>query len=175
KRDLYKNMYDRAINVINNSKKINKLNIIFEELEVDIKNISKVLPKQLIHRDPHTSNFIMKQNELVGIIDFEIAEENIRIFDICYCATSILNEVFSDHKFRQEWITFVGKLLNGYNSINQLFENEVNSIWHTMLYIQTIFMAYFIDYPNIFDLNKDMFLWIYENKNNIEMNILTPQ
>ncbi|PET71267.1 hypothetical protein CN514_07670 [Bacillus sp. AFS001701] len=171
KRNLY-TVYIWAMNEINNGKKINKLNTIFQELEEDIKNISESLPKQLIHRDAHTTNFITKKNELVGIIDFEIAEENVRIFDICYCATSILSEVFSEQTLRQEWIIFVDKLFSSYNSINNLSENEINSVWHTMLCIQTIFMAYFIDYPSIFDINKDMFLWIYENKNKIGMKIL---
>ncbi|PEJ59967.1 aminoglycoside phosphotransferase [Bacillus sp. AFS002410] len=172
KRNLYNNVFGWAVNVINSNKKINELNLIFEEIEADVKNISEVLPKQLIHRDPHTSNFIMKHNELVGIIDFEIAEESIRIFDVCYCATSILNEVFSDHTLRQDWIAFVGELFNRYSSINQLSDVEANSIWHTMLCIQTIFMAYFIDYPNLFDSNKEMFLWIYENRNHIEKKIV---
>jgi len=167
KRNLY-TVYCWATNVINNGKKVNKLNTIFQELEEKIKNISETLPKQLIHRDAHTTNFITKKNELVGVIDFEIAEENVRVFDVCYCATSILSEVFSDHDLRQEWISFVGKLCCSYNSINQLSENEVSSIWYTMLCIQTIFMAYFIEYPDIFDVNKEMFLWIYENRASIE-------
>ncbi|WP_243297562.1 phosphotransferase enzyme family protein [Bacillus litorisediminis] len=125
------------------------------------------LPKQLIHRDAHIFNFIFKGYSLSGVIDFEIAEINVRIFDLCYCCTSVLNEVFSDLSAREDWFRFVNKMLDKYNQLNPLTDCEKNSIWHVMLCIQLIFMAYFSNNRPLYKSNKAMLMWIYENKKKI--------
>ena len=48
------------------------------------------LPTQLIHRDLNPSNMLFDGGEFKGFIDFDLTEVNIRIFDVCYCATAIL-------------------------------------------------------------------------------------
>ncbi|MGN7399976.1 phosphotransferase [Cytobacillus praedii] len=62
------------------------------------------MPKQLIHRDTHIDNIILSEDILLGVIDFEIAEVNVNIFDLCYCLTSVLNEVFINNNMRHNWI-----------------------------------------------------------------------
>lgn len=54
------------------------------------------LPVQIIHRDINPSNMIFDEGEFKGFIDFDLTEVNIRIFDICYCATAILSECFNN-------------------------------------------------------------------------------
>jgi len=51
------------------------------------------LPKQIIHRDPNPDNILFHDNKLVGFIDFEITEVNVRIFDPCYAATLPISTV----------------------------------------------------------------------------------
>lgn len=46
----------------------------------------------------------------MGVIDFEIAEVNVNIFDLCYCLTSVLSEVFINNNMRHNWIIFVGEI-----------------------------------------------------------------
>ena len=58
--------------------------------------LEKKLPRQLIHRDLNPSVMIFENGEFRGFSDFELSEVNIRIFDLCYCATAILSECF-DH------------------------------------------------------------------------------
>lgn len=45
----------------------------------------KTLPRQLIHRDMHTSNLLYR-NGMFSFIDFDMSQRNVRIFDIVYLA-----------------------------------------------------------------------------------------
>jgi Ser/Thr protein kinase RdoA (MazF antagonist) len=145
-----------------------QLKNIYLSLKADIQKVANELPKQLIHRDTHVSNFVFKGEQITGVLDFEIVEINVRIFDICYCSTSVLSEIFTDDKLRQRWHEFIAHLVRGYSKVNPLSTFEVHSIWHVMLCIQSIFMAFFCSDPALFKTNKQMFLWIYENRDKIE-------
>jgi Ser/Thr protein kinase RdoA (MazF antagonist) len=171
-RNLYKGVYEWALKEIIKVYPNQNLKNIYLSLEADIKKRSEELPKQLIHRDAHISNFIFKNDQIVGIIDFDLVEVNVRIFDVCYCSTSVLSEIFSDESKRKEWIDFLGEIVRGYSQKNPLSDFEINSIWYVMLCIQTIFMAYFCNHSTIFETNKEMFLWIFENRDKIEKTLL---
>jgi Ser/Thr protein kinase RdoA (MazF antagonist) len=170
-KNLYNMVSSYAINEILKVDNNEELKAIFEIFDEEFKNKIESLPKQLIHRDAHIFNIIYKDNELSGVIDFEIAEVNVRIFDICYCSTSVLNEIFFDVSQRENWFNFVEVLCNKYKNLNPLTNNEMNSIWHVMLCIQLIFMAYFSNNISVYENNKAMFLWIYENKDKLENKI----
>jgi Ser/Thr protein kinase RdoA (MazF antagonist) len=171
-KDLYNLVYGYALNRIKEVDSSEEILKVYQQLEQDIKIAVSSLQTQLIHRDAHIHNILFNDNRLTGIIDFEIAEVNVNMFDICYCSTSILSEIFTKEKLRDKWISFVGDLISGYNHINCLSNNEIKSIWYVMLCIQTIFMSYFASNKDIYEVNKKMFLWIYENKNAIENSIL---
>lgn len=171
-KDLYHMVYGYAVNEIVNTGCSEKLLNVFQQLEVDIKTVVRSLPKQLIHRDSHIHNIIFRDGTLMGVIDFEIAEVNVNIFDICYCSTSVLSEVFLNKNIRHHWINFVGKLVSGYHSYYSLLICEIKSIWYVMLCIQTIFMSYFVNNKDMYEINKEMFLWIYENRIYIEDSII---
>lgn len=47
----------------------------------------------MIHRDPNPGNIILCGDNW-GILDFDLSERNIRIFDPCYAATAILSESY---------------------------------------------------------------------------------
>jgi Ser/Thr protein kinase RdoA (MazF antagonist) len=171
-KDLYKMVYGFSVKEISKVDGDKKLTDIYQKIETVIQDLSKKLPKQLIHRDAHIFNIIFNDNRLSGIIDFEIAEVNVRIFDICYCCTSILNEVFNNEDLRKLWIEFVGKLVHNYNINNPLDDAEKKSIWYVMLSIQSIFMAFFINDLSLYNINKEMLIWIFDNKEQIENSIL---
>jgi Ser/Thr protein kinase RdoA (MazF antagonist) len=168
KRDLYQIVYGWAFKEVMNVHNNQQLESIHLSLEEDIKRIVTELPKQLIHRDTHVTNFVFEGERPTGVLDFEIAEVNVRIFDICYCSTSVLSEVFDNSDKRQEWYTFIARLVRGYSRVNPLNDLEVRSMWHVMLCIQSIFMAFFCNDLGLFEANKRMFLWIYENREHIE-------
>jgi Ser/Thr protein kinase RdoA (MazF antagonist) len=167
-RDLNQIVYEWAFKEVMKVHEDQQLKNIYLSLEADIQKIAKELPKQLIHRDAHVSNFVFNGDKVIGVLDFEIAEVNVRIFDICYCSTSVLSEIFSNNKLRKRWLEFIAHLVKGYSKVIPLSTFEVYSIWHVMLCIQSIFMAFFCNAPALFETNKQMFLWIYENREKIE-------
>ncbi|MEC2553442.1 phosphotransferase, partial [Bacillus tropicus] len=122
----------------------------------------------IIHRDMHLSNVIFKYNEFQGFIDFELLERNVRVFDLCYCCTSILSELYSDEELRRKWQHIISKIFEGYNKQNILMKEELQSIWYVMLSIQVIFITYFVQLKDLLKLNEEMFFWIFANKETIE-------
>lgn len=171
-KDLYKMVYGFAVNEICKVDHSNGLYTIYENLEQDVKRIVNMLPSQLIHRDAHIHNIIFNNNRLSGVIDFELVEVNVSIFDLCYCTTSVLSEGCTKEELRRKWFNFVGNLVTAYNQVNPLSSKEKESIWFVMLCIQTIFMGYFSSNESLYKINKAMFLWIYENRNQIEDKVL---
>ena len=73
----------------------------FEDYRANFSALYRRLPKQLIHRNPCSHNFLMENRSLSGMSDFTLCEKNIRIFDPCYTATSILSENFSNKDIPQ--------------------------------------------------------------------------
>lgn len=75
---------------------VGKMNIpknFIEMYEKEFGEIYESLPQQIIHRDPNPGNIIICGDNW-GILDFDLSERNIRIFDPCYAATAILSESF---------------------------------------------------------------------------------
>lgn len=71
------------------------------------------LPVQMIHRDPNFDNILFLNHKVNGFINFDLVEKNIRSFDPCYCATSILSQMSSDHY--DDWLPLLTLILKGYD------------------------------------------------------------
>ncbi|MDM5462778.1 phosphotransferase enzyme family protein [Bacillus cereus] len=172
KRDLYKVVYRWALPILEKNEHVHR-NVIQKmgQIHTAFKETVHSLPKQIIHRDMHLSNVIFKGNEFQGFIDFELLEENVRVFDLCYCCTSILSELYTDEILRGKWLRIVGKIFEGYNKKDPLTREEIQSIWYVMLSIQIIFITYFVQLKDLLKLNEEMFLWIFANKEAIEESI----
>ncbi|HGH7182001.1 TPA: phosphotransferase enzyme family protein [Bacillus luti] len=169
KRDLFKVVYGWALPILEKNEHIHRGVIKrMQQLHTAFKETVQSLPKQIIHRDMHLSNVIFKSNQFQGFIDFELLENNVRVFDICYCCTSILSELYSDETLRGKWLHIVSKVFEGYYKQNNLIQEEINAIWYVMLSIQVIFVTYFVQLPDLLRLNEEMFLWIFANKEDIE-------
>lgn len=132
-----------------------------------LKNFSAVfdkLPMQIIHRDINPSNMIFDEGEFKGFIDFNLTEVNIRIFDICYCATAILSECFNNSDIdKNKWLEIFDNLVNGYERITPLSEYEKQALPYVIYSIQIICIAYFSQYDkfeNLTKVNIDMLKWI---------------
>lgn len=130
-------------------------------------DIRKKLPKQLIHRDPNPGN-IITDGEKWGFIDFELSEHNIRIFDICYAATAVLSERFSDSGKAElcKWIKCYKETVRGYDSVSALSKEEKTALPYVVLSNQLICTAWFSEtekFRNIFETNVKMTEWLLEN------------
>ncbi len=125
------------------------------------------LPKQLIHRDINPSNMIFENGKFKGFIDFDLTEVNIRIFDICYCATAILSECFNNSDIdKSKWLEIFDNLIKGYESITPLSEYEKQALPYVIYSIQIICIAYFgkfDKFENLTKINIDMLKWLTEN------------
>lgn len=130
----------------------------------DFSAIFDKLPMQIIHRDINPSNMIFDEGEFKGFIDFDLTEVNVRIFDICYCATAILSECFNNHDIdKNKWLAIFDHLVKGYESITPLSEYEKQALPYVIYSIQSICIAYFSQYDkfdNLTKINMDMLKWI---------------
>lgn len=159
--DLLKSVKDFALP---NAKRILNLESSFCDDFIDtLSSVYEKLPKQIIHRDPNPSNILYTEDSW-GFIDFELSENNIRVFDPCYAATAILSESFSDNN--DKWIDVYKNIIIGYDSVAKLSEEERTAIPYIILSNQFICTAWFETqkkYPHIFETNKKMTLWLLEN------------
>lgn len=120
------------------------------------------LPRQIIHRDPNTSNIIDNNSEL-GFVDFELTENNVRIYDPCYAATAVLSEHFSQ---REYWFDIYNGIIRGYDKAVNLTETEKKAIPYVIIANQLICTAYFSgeeQYREILNININMTRWLVCN------------
>lgn len=101
------------------------------------------LPKQLIHRDVHFGNFLFFEGDLSGYIDFDLSQRNIRIFDLGYFLSGLLAEETADAFTKNEWLSAVGAVLAGYESLQPLSKEEKAALPCVMECIEILFVAYF--------------------------------
>lgn len=118
-------------------------------------SIYEQLLPQIIHRDINPSNMIFDNGNFKGFVDFDLSEVNIRIFDICYCATSILSETFADDNFDNDvWFEIFDNIVNGYDSISSLTTEEKSTLKYVVYSIQIICIAYFSQFDKFENLTK---------------------
>jgi len=103
------------------------------------------LPQQLIHRDAHTSNMLFDGAELTGFLDFEMTRRGPRVFDVCYCASGILDEGFEDPSKAQDWLGLLRALINGYEEGSLLTIPEHAAVPGILVAIELLFIAYWVD------------------------------
>ncbi|MCH5320272.1 MAG: helix-turn-helix domain-containing protein [Eubacterium sp.] len=140
-----------------------------KELKDKMMSFYPNLRKQIIHRDTNLEN-ILYDGDNLGFIDFDLTEKNIRIFDICYCATSILSETFDK---REKWFDVYNALIKGYERIVDLTDAERNAIPYLIFSIQMICISYFISmekYKALAEININILNWLIENKSRLFKN-----
>lgn len=123
-------------------------------------------PKQIIHRDINPSNILFDNGKFSGFLDFDLSEINIRVFDICYFATSILSECFTDADIDKKiWLEILEKTVWGYDSVFPLTIDEKQAIPYVIYSIQIIFIEYFGKFDKYKDLeriNTAILKWIID-------------
>ena len=122
------------------------------------------LTRQVIHRDPNPGNLILAEDGW-GVIDFELSEKNVRIFDPCYAATAILSETFEAGKEEklQKWLTIFRNILCGYDEVVKLSAEERKAIPYVVLSNQLLTLAWFEGqekFKELYETNKQMTEWL---------------
>ena len=138
-----------------------------ERYEKEFGEIYELLPQQIIHRDPNPGNIILCGDNW-GVLDFDLSERNIRIFDPCYAATAILSESFeADNPDKlNQWITIYKNILYGYDEVVKFSDNEWKAIPYVVITNQFISTAWFSEqekYRELYETNKKMTEWMLHN------------
>lgn len=126
------------------------------------------LPKQLIHRDPNPSNILFDNGEVSGFIDFDLSEVNVRLWDVCYCATGILSE--SSNEVYEKWLDILAGILRGYDAENKLSTEEKKAVFYVICSIQMICASFFEsrdEFKELAKTNRRMMQCIIQNKEEI--------
>lgn len=161
------NIYDDCINNLNEVKKVAILSNEFcEKYKNEFGKLINKLPTQLIHRDINPSNMIFDEKEFKGFVDFDLTEVNVRVFDICYCATAILSECINNKINFEVWQEILDNLIKGYNRIDNLSKDEIKAIPYVICSVEIICIAYFSKYDKFEELterNISMLKWLIKN------------
>jgi len=129
------------------------------------------LPKQLIHRDPNPSNILFHGGEVSGFIDFDFSEKNVRLWDICYCATGILSEWRGVDDIQEKWPLVLKGILHGYDSVNPLTPEEKQAVYYVICSIEMVCLAYFATVDWLHEVektNREMLTYIVSRRTEIE-------
>ena len=90
------------------------------------KNWPTSLPKGIIHADLFSDNIFFNNNEFSGIIDFYFACEDFFAFEIAICFNALcFDGVPKNLSFN---VTKAKNLIDGYNSIRKINDNEKGNI-----------------------------------------------
>jgi len=111
-------------------------------VEDEIGPLYDLLPKHLIHRDPNPANFLFQNGHLTGILDFEMVVRGPRIFDLCYCGTSILVSAYPDSDKMQRWPGLFREMIKGYQETHPLTPAERSALFGTLVMIELQFAAF---------------------------------
>lgn len=163
--NIYNNTVKSALPKIKN--KIDLSNAFVDDYAEKFGAVYGDLPKQLIHRDVNPSNLLFDSGKFNGFVDFDLSEINIRIFDICYFATAVLSECFSQSDIdKVKWFEILEKTVSGYDSISPLTEGEKQAIPYVIYAIQIICIEYFSKfdkYKELEKINTSILKWIIDN------------
>jgi Ser/Thr protein kinase RdoA (MazF antagonist) len=143
----------------------------FEDYINNFSILFNKLPKQLIHRDPNPSNILFDGDEVSGFIDFDLSERNVHLWDPCYCATGILSEWRGVDGIYEKWPDILTGILQGYNSVNPLTDEEKQAVYYVICSIQMICVAYFESVSELKELaktNREMLQFIIEQEAKIK-------
>lgn len=129
------------------------------------------LPRQLIHRDMHLGNLMFDNWNFVGYLDFDISQKNVRIFDICYLGAGMLMGNYQREDRFKLWREIFDGVVQGYEEICPLLENERMAIPMMFIIIELTFTAFFSRIGRVEVLQSciDMVNWLYDNKDKIKV------
>jgi AraC-like DNA-binding protein/Ser/Thr protein kinase RdoA (MazF antagonist) len=152
-----------AIKEVEKLETTDKLPQAFYEDYLNFEELSKSIPYSIIHRDMNLTNIYFNEDKLLGYGDFQLTKKDMRLFDICYLSTSILAEPGMD---QSKWLEIFSDLIEGYNGIIKLTDDEKKALPYVVFSIQLIVIAYFATQASHQDLalkNYKLLKWLYEN------------
>jgi len=144
---------------------------IWQDARSELKPLCNELPRQLIHRDAHPSNMLFSAGRLTGFLDFEMIRRGPRVFDVCYCGSSILVEGFEDSEKGQKWPSLFHSLVRGYEEFCPLTATERLAVYGVFVSIGLLFMAFWLDTHDrdAARMNESLLFWLATNRDALAM------
>ena len=139
---------DWAIPCIREHKTIldaDSIETIWGGVEKEMGSLYNQLPRQLIHRDLHPANMLFDGDRLTGFVDFEMVVRSPRIFDVCYCGTSLLVSAYPDADKMQSWPGLFRCLVKGYQELCPLVPSEILALYGMLAAIELLFAAFSLE------------------------------
>ena len=138
---------------------------LWNDVGQDLDSIYAELPKQLIHRDLHPANMLFNEGQVTGFIDFEIVVNGPRVFDVCYCGTSLLVGAFPDVEKMQLWPALFASILKGYEGSCPLTSSEIRALSGVLAAIELLFAAFSFETKAVeaAKCNLSVLKWLSEN------------
>ena len=138
---------------------------VIESLQAFFERDYQSLPRQLIHRDIHTSNLLFESDVLTGYLDFDMSQRNVRVFDIVYLGCSELVENYKDEARLEKWREIFFGILQGYSELLPLSDDELKAMPALFLFDNVLFTAFYarIGHKESMKSCLEMTNWLYEN------------
>jgi len=138
---------------------------IFDECVRKLELAYDKLKRHLIHRDMHLGNLLFVDNKITGYIDFDLTQNNARIFDLAYFLVGWLVGEERTDSFIDNWKKTVKIVIEEYQKEQGLTEQEINSLGIMMCCIELLFVAYFYQIDDVENALKaeECFRWLWDN------------
>ena len=121
------------------------------------------LPRQIIHRDPNTGNILMENDEVTGFIDFDIAEINIRVFDMYYAFGANQGNFV-------EWLQMRPYFFSGYHEVSAIGKDELDAYPYMSVLFSLLWVSYVsINWEERVKDALEELHWQYEVRNELKI------
>jgi len=120
------------------------------------------LPRQLIHRDPHGGNFLWVNDEITGILDFDLTQINSRVFDLHYAFGA------SEKDF-DKWLRLRPYFFSGYHGVFPITKEEISAYPYMSVLIELLCAAYDSTRNDNLEEEINNVHWIYSIRGELEI------
>ncbi|MDA1348218.1 MAG: phosphotransferase [Chloroflexi bacterium] len=100
--------------------------------------------EQLIHRDLHPGNVLVRQNRVVGFIDCDHLSIGQSVFDLAYYAANLLKAQVDDAERPLPWLEEASALVSGYREQRPFSEDEMEAFPHALLCYHLLLATWFL-------------------------------
>jgi len=135
----------------------------------DFHPIYRKLPRQIIHKDLNPSNIMFDDAVFQGFIDFDMAQRNVRLYDICYLLQGVFQNEPDKIGISHE---IVNCIYESYNRITPLTEEEKQAIPYMFVLTGALESIWTFNYgdniggdkKSISDFHVERTEWMFSNK-----------
>ena len=131
---------------------------------INFADLYHLLPRQIIHRDPHGRNMSMENDEITGIFDFDLCQINSRVFDMCYAFQPNENDY-------DKWLIHRPYFFSGYHDVSPISKNEMDAYPYMCVLLELLCVAFWSTCKKedkLAENNKHVH-WLYSARNEIRL------